>query len=362
MSINAALIGHDQTSVHAPFNAETRRRLSELRSQLGDELLILGHHYMSAEAIRWADLTGDSLALSRLAAKSTAENIVFLGVHFMAETADILTNEDQKVFSPDIGAGCLMAEMASIGQVLQCWNHLVKNNGSRTIPITYVNSSAKLKAFCGEHGGVVCTSSNAEKVMAWALEQGGRALFFPDMHLGRNAAAALGFTGGAVARWVRSDARLLGDADKARVIVWDGFCPVHVGYTVMDVERVRLSNPDIRVIVHPECPREVVEAADDSGSTEKIIKVVEDSPAGAAWAIGTEINLVKRLAGNHPDKVIISLNSNVPQCPDMARINERGLLTTLQGIVEGKPKGVVKVDRQTAQWARKALERMFAVT
>ncbi len=362
MSTNAAVVNDPGTQANAPFDAETRRRLSELRSQLGDDLLILGHHYMSSEAIRWADLTGDSLALSRLAAQSTAENIVFLGVHFMAETADILTTEDRKVLSPDIGAGCLMAEMASIGQVLQCWNHLVKNNGKQTIPITYVNSSAKLKAFCGEHGGAVCTSSNAEKVLAWALEQGGRALFFPDMHLGRNAAAALGVTGDEVARWVRAENRLRGDMNKARVIVWDGFCPVHVGFTVMDAERVRVSNPGIKVVVHPECPREVVEAADDSGSTEKIIKLVEQSPSGSAWAIGTEINLVKRLAGNHPDKVIISLNSNVPQCPDMAKINERGLLTALQGIAEGQPKGVVKVDQQTAQWAQKALERMFAVT
>lgn len=346
----------------APFESETRRRLAELKSQLGEGVVILGHHYMSNEAIRWADLTGDSLALSRLASQSSAGKIVFLGVLFMAETADILAQKGQQVLSPDADAGCLMAEMASISQVLECWNYLVKNVGGKTIPITYVNSSAKLKAFCGEYGGAVCTSSNAEKVLGWALEQGDRVLFFPDMHLGRNAAAAVGVSGDEVAQWARAEGKPRGDVEKAKVIVWDGFCPVHVRFTVLDVERVRHSHPGIKVIVHPECPKEVVDAADDSGSTEKIIREVEQSPPGSAWAVGTEINLVRRLAGDNPNKIIISLNSDVPPCPDMAKISERGLLTALQGIAEARPKGVVEVDEQTARWAKKALERMFAVS
>lgn len=352
----------NQNAAAAPFEAETHRRLNELRRSLGGEVLILGHHYMSDKSIRWADLTGDSLALSRLASGSAAETIVFLGVNFMAETADILAQEGQQVLSPDPKAGCLMADMASLDQVERCWAYLSENISGQTVPITYVNSSAGLKAFCGEHGGAVCTSSNAEKVLTWALEQGDRVLFFPDMHLGRNAAAALGITGDGVAQWSRATGALIGDAKKARVIVWDGFCPVHVGFKAGDVDRVRREYPGIKVIVHPECPREIVEAADDSGSTEKIISAVENAPAGSAWAVGTEINLVRRLADDHPDKVIISLNPEVPQCPDMAKISERGLLITLESLAQDRPRGVVKVDPQTVQGARKALERMFAVS
>lgn len=341
-----------------PFRRETARRLEEVRGRLGRRVLILGHHYMSDEVIAWADAVGDSLALSRLAAADAqASHIVFCGVHFMAETADILATRGQRVILPDGGAGCPMADMAAPDQVERCWRALAELGSGPVIPITYVNSSAALKAFCGRHGGAVCTSSNAVTVLRWALEHGQRALFFPDEHLGRNAAAALGLADDDVAIWRRAAGRLEGDAAKARVVVWDGFCPVHVRFGLADVARARLAGA--RVIVHPECPRPVVQAADDSGSTEKIIAVVGQSPAGSVWAVGTEINLVRRLAARHADKTIFSLNEVVCACPDMAKISQTKLLASLEGVEDGRPRGVVSVEEHTARWAAMALERML---
>lgn len=346
-----------------PFARETIRRLGQVRAQLGRRALILGHHYMSDAVIGWADAVGDSLALSRLAAtQNEAEFIVFCGVHFMAETADILAGQGRRVILPARGAGCPMADMAAPEQVEQCWQELARLDGGPIIPITYVNSSARLKAFCGRHGGAVCTSSNARAVLAWALGQGRRALFFPDQHLGRNTALALGLTPREIATWRRQAAVLEGEAAQARVIVWDGFCPVHVEFGPADVARARARQAGVKVVVHPECPSQVVALADDSGSTEKIIGLVEAAPAGSAWAIGTEINLVRRLAARFADKTIFSLNESVAGCPDMAKISPTNLLASLEAILDGKPRGVVGVDEATARQAAVALERMFAVS
>lgn len=333
------------------------------RARLGGELVILGHHYESDAVLAHADLTGDSLKLSRLAAsRGDARHIVFCGVDFMAQTADIITSDAQKVYLPHARAGCPMARMAPLDQVRDCWEQSRKAfEGSRIIPITYINSSAGIKAFCGQHGGAVCTSSNADQVLAWALAEGDLALFLPDQYLGANTARALGLSPGELCWWERDAGRLAGAGPRTKVILWDGYCPIHEAFGVFDLKQMRDQHPGIQVMVHPECRPQVVMAADQSGSTEAIIAAVSQSPAGSAWAIGTEINLVRRLAARHPDKTVLSLNESAPACADMARINPANLLAVLDGILNDKDDARVRVDPATAKDARSALDRMLAM-
>ncbi len=342
---------------------ETATRIERLRTHLGERLVILGHHYQSDEVIRHADFVGDSLKLSRVAAsRKKAEAIVFCGVRFMAETADILSGPDQRVFLPNSRAGCPMADMARPEEVRHCWSELARLWGSDIIPITYVNSSAELKDFCGRAGGAVCTSSNAEEVMTWALDRGKRVLFFPDRCLGLNTAHGLGLGAEEICTWNRESGVLLGGGQATKVILWNGFCFVHNAFSPSDIERLRREIPGIKVVVHPECTREVVQAADDYGSTEKIIECISNATPGSAWAVGTEIHLVKRLAALHPDKTILSLNPIVPPCFDMGLIDPANLLRTLEVVVEGGTEGLVQVEPEIAVGARRALERMPAVT
>ncbi|WP_027365779.1 quinolinate synthase NadA [Desulfotruncus alcoholivorax] len=337
------------------------QRIYEIKAQLGSRLLILGHHYQQDRVIQFADLTGDSFLLSRQAAEcKDAQYIVFLGVHFMAETADILTSQGQKVFIPDINAGCIMADMAEIFQVRRCWEALQRRYPGEFIPITYVNSSAEIKAFCGENGGLTCTSSSADGAFRWALEQGMKVLFIPDEHLGRNTAVKAGIDPGEMAVWDRQRSILVGP-ENPRVILWNGYCPVHQEFSPDRISAVRNKYPGIRVVVHPECSFETVRAADEAGSTEHIINCVKTSSPGSAWAVGTEINLVQRLSGEHGDKKIISLDDTVEPCPDMLKINPRNLLRCLEGILSGGMENTVTVGSKTAGWARVALQRMLSI-
>jgi quinolinate synthase len=343
-------------------------RIRAAKQKLGDQVVLLGHHYQGARVIQWADFTGDSFKLAQLAlTRSNAKYIVFCGVHFMAETADILAPEETVVILPDLGAGCSMADMANERQVLDCWADLKERlPGAKIVPITYMNSTAALKAFCGEHDGAVCTSSNAAGILRWALERGDKVLFFPDQHLGRNTGYRLGipleqmvvynpFTG----EFECTDAEL----ENAKIILWKGFCSVHQKFTVEQVQQVRALYPEMKVIVHPECTFEVVQAADDVGSTEHIIKQVAASPAGSQWAIGTEINLVHRLAEQHKDKLIVSLSGpNVCPCATMYRISPQHLCWALENLAEGRVVNEVKVEPEIRKWATVALERMLAIT
>jgi len=337
------------------------------RAALGDRALVLGHHYQRDEVIEFADITGDSFKLAQAAAeKSTAEYIIFCGVHFMAESADVLTTDNQKVILPDLAAGCSMADMATANQVNQCWKELTEVGvAAKTIPVTYMNSSAAIKSFTGEHGGTICTSSNAEKSMKWAFTQGEKILFLPDQHLGRNTAVlSLGLSladcvlwnpwkpmGGLTAEEIRG----------AKVILWRGHCSVHGRFTVEAVDEVRKRIPHVKVLVHPECQHEVVAAADIVGSTEKIIQTVENSPAGSAWAIGTELNLVSRLAKNNPDKEIVFLDKTVCYCSTMNRIDLPHLVWVMESLVDGHLVNQIKVAPEVARYSKLALERMLAL-
>ena len=336
------------------------------KEELGDELLILCHHYQQDAVFAFAHETGDSLKLARRAAEAVDRRyIVFCGVHFMAESADILASDRQIVILPDLTAGCSMADMATRREVEEAWQELAAlTSVDRITPITYVNSSASLKAFVGERGGSVCTSSNAERALAWALERGEKVFFFPDEHLGRNSAHALGVPGEQVALWTRGEP--LGGNTKealqqARVILWDGYCTVHMQFTEDQITTLRQEDPDIRVIVHPECRREVVQAADLYGSTEMIIKAVAEAPSGSSWAVGTEINLVKRLAHHHPDKKIRSVSPFECLCSTMYRIDPAHLLWTLDNLVAGRVVNRISVDQATAIEAKKALDRMLTI-
>jgi quinolinate synthase len=336
-------------------------RIRDARATLGRRRVVLGHHYQRDEIIKHADFTGDSFKLSQLAAgRSEAEYILFCGVHFMAESADVLSADHQQVILPNLSAGCSMADMANLEDVEECWEALLDVCGESTVPVTYMNSSADLKAFCGERGGIVCTSSNAPQIVRWAMEQGNRVLFFPDEHLGRNTAHRLGFD-----RLVVWDPRReLGgnDADALRdsqMVLWKGFCSVHERFTVEQIEAARRDYPGINILVHPECRREVVEAADFDGSTEYIIKVVEEAPEGTSWAIGTEINLVRRLADQHPDKTIFCLDPIVCPCSTMYRIHPAYLLWVLDNLIEGNVVNQITVDERTRYWAHVALQRML---
>lgn len=341
-------------------------RIAARKQELGADLLILCHHYQQDAVFAFADETGDSLKLARRAAEAAGRRyIVFCGVHFMAESADILTSDRQVVILPDLTAGCSMADMASCAEVEAAWRELAElTNVQQVIPLTYVNSSADLKAFVGAHGGSVCTSSNAERVLAWGLAQGEKVFFFPDEHLGRNSAHALGIPADRVVLWTRGE-RLGGNTPEAlrqaQVILWDGYCTVHMQFSSAQIQALRQEDPAVQVIVHPECRQEVVQAADLYGSTETIIQAVAQSPPGSSWAVGTEINLVKRLAAQHPDKHIRSVSPYECLCSTMYRIDPAHLLWALDNLAAGKVVNRIQVDEATASQARKALDRMLMI-
>ena len=347
-------------------DTETDDRIRAAREKLGRRLVILGHHYQRDEVIKFADFRGDSFKLAQWAAnRKDAEYIVFCGVHFMAESADILSGEHQKVVLPDMSAGCSMADMAALDQVETCWEDLKRVAAGKIIPITYMNSTASIKAFCGYHGGAVCTSSNAPAVMRWALERGDRILFLPDQHLGRNTGYGLGLRLEEMPVWDPYEDFGGNSEDvlnSSRVVLWKGHCSVHQRFLPMHVAQVRSRYPGIRVIAHPECRFEVVQLADESGSTEHIIKCLTQSPAGMKWAVGTEIHLVNRLMKENPDRFIIPLDDCGCLCSTMFRIDPQHLLWSLENLVEGRVVNQIKVDPEVAANARVALNRMLEIT
>ncbi|MCX6438354.1 MAG: quinolinate synthase NadA [Actinobacteria bacterium] len=337
------------------------------RASLGDRAIVLGHHYQRDEVIDFADITGDSFKLAQAAAaQSSAEYVIFCGVHFMAESADILTSKEQKVILPDLAAGCSMADMATANQVNECWKSLEEVGvAPKTIPVTYMNSSAAIKSFTGEHGGTICTSSNAEKTMRWALEQGEKILFLPDQHLGRNTAVlSLGLTLDDCVLW--NPWKPMGgltpqDIHKAKVILWRGHCSVHGRFTLDSVNEIRSRVQGVQVLVHPECQHDVVSAADVVGSTERIIQTVSNSPAGSKWAIGTELNLVSRLAKTNPDKEIFFLDKAVCYCSTMNRIDLPHLVWAMESLVANHVVNQIQVSDEVARFSKLALERMLAL-
>ncbi|MEK3934551.1 quinolinate synthase NadA [Sporosarcina sp. FSL W7-1349] len=343
--------------------SQMEERIREIKQILGDKLFIPGHHYQKDEVIQFADATGDSLQLAQLcAANGKAEHIVFCGVHFMAETADILTDDGQYVYLPDMRAGCSMADMADIYQTDRAWDALTELFDLTIVPLTYVNSTAAIKAFVGRNGGATVTSSNAHAMVEWAFTQKERILFLPDQHLGRNTAFDLGIPLEQMAVWdpIQNRLEYEGSLEDVKVILWKGHCSVHENFTVQNIIHVREEYPDMRVIVHPECTREVVELSDDNGSTKYIIDAIENAEPGSQWAIGTEMNLVNRLIQNHPDKKIISLNPSMCPCLTMNRIDLPHLLWSLESIVAGEPVNRITVDKDTADAAIAALDRMLA--
>jgi quinolinate synthase len=382
VSISSTLIGADQpATIRAPeieagvgcdFDSyllvpdnALDDRIAAAKARLGRDVVILGHHYQRDEVVKFADFRGDSLKLSFQASQAEGRYIVFCGVHFMAESADILRREHQTVILPDLNAGCSMADMADIGQVEACWSELSSLLDSRkVIPVTYMNSTAAIKSFTGEHGGSVCTSSNAAGVMNWAFENGEKVLFLPDEHLGRHTGYRMGIPleqmivwdpcqefGGNTPEAIRS----------ARIILWKGYCSVHQRFTPQQVERVRREHPGIRVIAHPECRFEVAEAADQIGSTEGIITAIKASPAGTEWAVGTEIHLVNRLSKELQDHKVISLDPSVCVCTTMFRITPQHLLWVLENLGEGNVVNRISVDERTRHHARVALDRMLSL-
>ncbi|MCR1781713.1 quinolinate synthase NadA [Nocardioides carbamazepini] len=355
----------------APSDPDLVERARAAKEKLGERLFVLGHHYQRDEVIQFADVTGDSFKLARdAAARPDAEFIVFCGVHFMAESADILTGPEQKVILPDLAAGCSMADMARIAQVERAWEALAAAGvQDDVVPVTYMNSSAAIKAFCGRNGGVVCTSSNAEVALDWAFQQKGadnkdtKVLFLPDQHLGRNTAVLqLGYSLDECVVWNphKPDGGLSAEElANARMILWKGHCSVHGRFTADVVDELRAKVPDLNVLVHPECQHEVVLKADLVGSTEFIIKTIEAAPSGSSWAIGTELNLVQRLADAHPDKNIMFLDRNVCYCSTMNRIDLPHLVWALENLVEGVVVNQIEVDPQTEADALTALQRML---
>ncbi|GAA1538084.1 quinolinate synthase NadA [Dactylosporangium maewongense] len=351
----------------APSDPDLVERARRAKAALGDRVFVLGHHYQRDEVIQFADVTGDSFKLAReAAARPDAEYIVFCGVHFMAESADILTSDRQQVVLPDLAAGCSMADMAALVQVEKAWDHFTELGiAGDVVPVTYMNSTADIKGFVGRRDGVVCTSSNAETALKWSFEQGSKVFFLPDQHLGRNTAVLkLGMSlddcvlydphkpaGGLTDQQLRD----------AKMILWRGHCSVHGRFTLDSVRDVRERVPGVNVLVHPECKHEVVTAADHVGSTEYIIRMIEAAPAGSAWAVGTELNLVRRLALAHPDKQIMFLDRNVCYCSTMNRIDLPHLVWALEELVAGRVPNVITVDADTAHHARVALDRMLAL-
>jgi len=347
-------------------DTETDQRICEVRARLGSRVVILGHHYQRDEVIRFADLRGDSFKLAAWAGKQkNAEFIVFCGVHFMAESADILSGAHQTVILPDLSAGCSMADMAELDQVETCWDDLQRVTGERIVPITYMNSSAAIKAFCGSHGGAVCTSSNAAAVLRWALDRCDKILFLPDQHLGRNTAYSLGFRLDEMSVWDPFE-ELGGNSEvqlrDSRIILWKGHCSVHQRFLPSHVAGVRAKYPGISVLVHPECRWEVTQLADSVGSTEHIIQHVSQSPAGSAWAIGTEIHLVNRLKMENPDRFIIPLDDCGCLCSTMFRVDASHLLWVLENLEEGRVVNPIAVPADVAADARIALNRMLEIT
>ncbi|WP_137120237.1 quinolinate synthase NadA [Segeticoccus rhizosphaerae] len=356
----------------APSDPALVERARAAKAALGDRVFVLGHHYQRSEVIEFADVTGDSFKLAKeAAARPDAPYIVFCGVHFMAESADILTSDEQAVILPDLAAGCSMADMADIGQVEDAWDDLVELGvADDVVPVTYMNSSAAIKAFTGRHGGTVCTSSNARTALTWAFDKvggvggSGKVLFLPDQHLGRNTALDLGLAledcvvldphrpmGGLTPEQVRS----------ARIILWRGHCSVHGRFSVDAVETARREIPDVKVIVHPECRHEVVALADEVGSTEKIIKTISAAPDGTSWVVGTELNLVQRLARQFPKQRIAFLEKNVCYCSTMNRIDLPHLVWALESLVAGRVVNRIEVDPDVAHWAQVALDQMLAL-
>ncbi|HZN17997.1 MAG TPA: quinolinate synthase NadA [Micromonosporaceae bacterium] len=351
----------------APSDPGLAQRAADAKRRLGERVFVLGHHYQRDEVIQFADVTGDSFKLARdAAARPQAGFIVFCGVHFMAESADILTGDGQQVILPDLAAGCSMADMATLSQVETAWDLLDDLDlAGSTVPVTYMNSSADIKGFVGRHGGVVCTSSNAERALAWSFERGERVLFLPDQHLGRNTAVLR--MGLDLADCVLYDPHkprgglTAGQLRAAKMVLWRGHCSVHGRFTLDSVAEVRARVPGVNVLVHPECRHEVVKAADYVGSTEYIIKTLQAAPAGSAWAVGTELNLVRRLANAHPDKQVMFLDRTVCYCATMNRIDLPHLVWALEELAAGRVVNRITVDPQTAHHARVALERMLAL-
>ncbi len=358
-------------------NEELTARIGAVRDQLGPQLLILGHHYQQDEVIAQSDLRGDSYLLSEMAAESSeCRWIAFCGVHFMAETADILGNRPEKIAErggarvnvvlPDLAAGCSMADMAALDQIEDAWSQLGEVLDTQDItPVTYINSAATLKAFVGRHGGIVCTSSNARAAMEWAFARTNRVMFFPDQHLGRNTALGMNISEAQMPIWNPFDDDLGGNAEEAilasKVILWQGHCSVHQVFQAEHVALLRKKHPGIKILVHPECPRAVFELADESGSTGKIIKTVEAAPPGSKWAIGTELHLVNRLKEEHPEQEIYFLSPVVCMCATMYRIDLAHLCWSLENLAAGTPVNVIEVDEETAKWSLVALERMLEV-
>ncbi len=346
---------------------ELDQRITRARAALGKKLVILGHHYQRDEVIKFADFTGDSFKLSQLAAAQTsAEYVLFCGVHFMAESADILTPETVRVMLPNIAAGCSMADMADPDDVYAAWDEISEalDGAATVIPVTYMNSTASLKSFVGERNGIVCTSSNAGKTFAWAFERGAKILFFPDQHLGRNTGYQMGIPLDEMALWnwrMPHGGLTPEQIRKAKVILWQGHCSTHQRFSVEQIEKARREHPGVHVIVHPETRWEVVQAADAWGSTEVIIKAVTEAPAGSVWAVGTEINLVNRLAKANQDKTVFCLDPVVCPCSTMYRIHPAYLAWVLEGLLQGHIVNEIKVDAETRKWSLVALERMLAL-
>jgi quinolinate synthase len=348
-------------------DAEMDARISAARQQLGSRLMILGHHYQRDEVIKFADYTGDSFKLARqISSRPDADYIVFCGVHFMAESADVLCAPHQQVILPDLAAGCSMADMADPDQLATCWEELKLMGISSVVPVTYINSAASIKAFVGEHGGTVCTSGNAIATLKWAFERGEKILFLPDQHLGRNTAYyKLGIPLDEMVVWDPSD--VFGGLDpervkQAKMILWKGHCSVHERFTVAQIETIRRQHPGVRVIVHPEVPWAVVNAADDNGSTEYIIKTVKNSPAGSVWAVGTEVHLVNRLANEvAPERTVLSLDQFGCLCSTMFRVSPNHLLWILEELVEGRVHNRIVVSDEQKHWTKVALDRMLSI-
>ena len=346
---------------------EMDRRIAAARATLGKRLVILGHHYQRDEVIKFADYTGDSFRLARqVAQRPDADFIVFCGVHFMAESADILSAPHQQVILPDLAAGCSMADMVEPEQLETCWEELQQMGISGVVPVTYINSAASIKSFVGERGGTVCTSSNAAATLKWAFERGEKILFMPDQHLGRNTAYKLGVSLDRMVVWNPNE--VFGgldpeDVQRAKMILWKGHCSVHERFTAKQIEAVRKQHPGIRVIVHPEVPWDVVQAADDNGSTEYILKTVRESAPGSLWAVGTEVHLVNRLAHEvAPDKTVISLDQFGCLCSTMFRVSPNHLLWILEELVEGRVHNRIVVSDEEKHWNKVALDRMLSIS
>lgn len=380
ISLPACSVDFMDTSL-SPEEQDIAERITELKQQLGDDLLILGHHYQRDSIVMHADFLGDSFMLSQKAAESTAKYIVFCGVHFMAESADILTTEEQIVILPNMRAGCSMADMATFAEVDVAWKEIIEQSGlsdpinrvnpdspveegqSFLVPVTYMNSSAELKDFVGRHGGIVCTSTNATGVLDWAFERAGKdgaVLFFPDQHLGRNTGTKMGIAAEKMPTWIPNIGSM-GDVKGSRIILWHGFCSVHTRFTVEQIEDFRQRYPEGTVVIHPETPIESVRLADASGSTQFIRNYVADLPSGSAVAIGTEINMVARLANEHPDKHIECLDPEICPCSTMYMIHPAYLMDVLERIIDGQKPNQVTVPEEIQQGSLLALNRMLSI-